>query len=656
MRQVIGFLQISGAPLLAVLSVATIAPMKCPICKKEFVAIRVDAQYCGVNCRSQAYRMRLRMAARREKDGEPESDPKANRSQKRAELLTSATGSGKSPRVALEQQVFSQAPPGAVRYRLVLGVEQKSHREVMAPENSAWNLMPFEAPDDLRLLHGCTYRIVWLDRDGDSVRPLEWVPIPSLHFFLGEPDAEISAEQVERRYQAQTVMQLRQQVELLEQRQERMRQKLRAQKRKMRTWKLRASGRIAELKLMHKEDSFEKVVWDWAPVVALLLGLRWLNQSNETADSPATSSIKTPTVKAPKRSTPNSSSLLDLLPSPSRVHPLQHSLAMLSSLIESEESQPTKKELSQMSKQALWSRIGTWLERAKLATPSRSAEAPCASDWQPVCQVSDATTALRFLSETLTEEESAKTLSACSQTLLKEGERIDKRLHSWLSQHDLTGPQSPQDWTELRGLSTDLANILRDTPPPSGDGFAQAIHDALNAIRIRIMDAIGEPLAAGEPHKTAAIPDLRTMGLFHGKEFLGRYVKQLLRRREDIRELRANRPHRSPRIRSAADKKLRDSSTETTPRPGTSAQRDREDGNMPIDQLIGQFAAAVAERPDLVEQLTSELNAHGHGDPGEGKSSGLEAILGSLDPAHRQQILDAVRLAQKRPKADSQSN
>ncbi len=229
--------------------------------------------------------MRLRMAARRDPTDEPAPDPLASRLAKRAELLTAATGSGKSPRVALEQQVQSQAPPRAVRYRLVVGVEQKFQNAVIAPEDSAWNLMPFQAPDDLRLVSGHTYRIVWIDRAGNTVRPLEWAPTPALHFFLGEPDAEISVQQVEHRHQTQLVMQLRQQVDQLQRQLARAKRKHQALKDKLRARRQRACDEIAMLKFRHREESFMAVVGKWTPVVVLAAGLYWLSKSHAAADA-----------------------------------------------------------------------------------------------------------------------------------------------------------------------------------------------------------------------------------------------------------------------------------------------------------------------------------------------------------------------------------
>ena len=231
--------------------------------------------------------MRLRMAARRDTADESAPDPLAIRSAKRAELLTAATGSGKAPRVALEQQVQSQAPPRAVRYRLVVGVEQKFQNVVIAPEDSAWNLMPFQAPDDLRLVSGHTYRIVWIDGDGNTVRPLEWAPTPSLHFFLGQPDAEISAQQVEHRHQTQLVMQLRQQVDQLQRQLARAKRRQHSFREKMRAQKQNARDRIATLKLQLREDSFAAVVQNWAPVAALAAGIYWLNKSRGPVDAAA---------------------------------------------------------------------------------------------------------------------------------------------------------------------------------------------------------------------------------------------------------------------------------------------------------------------------------------------------------------------------------
>lgn len=553
--------------------------------------------------------MRLRMAARREQVGDPDPDPMDSRSRKRAELLTAATGSGKSPRVALEQQVLSQVPPRAVRYRLVLGVEQQFHTPVMAPEDSAWNLMPFEAPDDLRLLPGHTYRIVWLDRDGKTVKPLQWAPAPSLHFFLGEPDAEISAQQVESRYQTQTLMQLRQQVQQLEQQLARAKRKQRAQKKIMHDWKRRARDRIATLKLLHREDSFKTVVGKWAPVVAIALGLRWLAKSKRAKDQPAPTDRDARVASAIQDNT----MVLDILSPTERVHPLQNTFILLTDLVESEDSIPTDRALGQMSARKLWSRIARWLEKAKIARPSGAAVSSSSQEWQVLHHVADSLSALAFMSQTLQEGESSNSLSACGRGLLRTSERIDKQFRSWLEQRNFRKELGKKDRADLRGYLADLANTLSGSQPQPGDTFGQVLHDALNAIRIRLLDAVTEPPAESQHAENQAPDDLRSFTLHHGQRVLMRCVKQLLDERASVRELLAKEPRvvTSPveaeeanHVEEAQESALRYVVTarrEEAPQTGTgsgsaAASSKRADAQARTEMQAGSAGSATADR------------------------------------------------------------
>ena len=99
-------------------------------------------------------------------------------------------------RVALDDQVLSQAPSGAVGYRLVLPVRDVGESPRIVPDatrNGAlpyWRLHPFELPDDLRLRSGRLYRLLWVDARGALLPPDGNRFLPALRFFLGPPDAE----------------------------------------------------------------------------------------------------------------------------------------------------------------------------------------------------------------------------------------------------------------------------------------------------------------------------------------------------------------------------------------------------------------------------------------------------------------------------------
>jgi len=517
-------------------SVGTIAPMKCPVCKKDFVAIRADAQYCGVNCRSQAYRLRLRTAARREGASDHDAYEDANRSSKRAQLLTAATGCGKRPRVAIEQQVLSQVPPLAYRYRLVLGVQPERSKPVMAPEEGAWSLMPFEAPSDRRLVSGQTYRIIWIDQHGEEVTPLEWAAAPCLHFFLGEPDAEISAQQVESRYQTQLVMQLRRQVQELEERLARAERKHRQTKKALRETKRRARDKIRELRLLHKNNSVQTFINDWGPVVVVGAGLylltRHRRKKKAEAEAAAVNQELRPS-EAPFDVQEKPSTVEEVTPKAApRVHSLRDSFQLLTQLVESSVSPPTQPELAQLSSGQLWSYIGKWLECSSFAKQDAQPRSAIRSEWKALRRVAAATSTLAFMSQSLLTGGPEEKHSACTRSLLQASERFDERFRTWLDQRDVAAAPQQKDKQALRTFGTELTTVLREQRPAAGDQFGQVFHDALNATRIRLYKAMGEqpaPIVAVEPPSESNMTDfLEELAAVHGPQVLERAVQGLI--------------------------------------------------------------------------------------------------------------------------------
>lgn len=513
--------------------VDTIAPMKCPVCKKDFVAIRADAQYCSVNCRSQAYRLRLRTAARREGAGDRDAEQDANRSSRRAALLTAATGCGKRPRVAFEQQVLSQVPPLAYRYRLVLGVIPESSEPVMVPEEGAWNLMPFEAPSDKRLLSGQTYRIIWIDQQGEEVLPLEWAAAPCLHFFLGEPDAEISAQQVESRYQAQLVMQLRRQVQELEEKLARAERTHRRTKKSLREFKRRARDKIRELKLLHKKDSVQTFIKDWGPVVAVGAGLYLLarHRRKKKAEAAAANQELRPS-EAASDVQEKPSTVEEVTPKAApRVHSLRDSFLFLTQLVESSVSLPSQVELAQLSSGELWAHIGKWLECSSCAKKDDPPRSSIRSDWKALRRVAAATSTLAFVSQSLVTGNAEEKHSACARSLLQASERFDERFRAWLDQRDVGAALQQHDKQALRAFGSELTTVLRGQRPAAGDRFGQVFHDALNATRIRLFKAIGEqpePVETVEPPRESNLMDfLEEVAAVHGPQVLQRAVQDL---------------------------------------------------------------------------------------------------------------------------------
>jgi hypothetical protein len=95
------------------------------------------------------------------------------------------------PRVDMRTQVMTQAPDGAVGYRLVLpnrdaAIPPKIIPRRKSTDSKSWySLVPFEYPNDLRLCDGSWYRIVWIDSQGNRIRRERGAPIPGLCFVVG---------------------------------------------------------------------------------------------------------------------------------------------------------------------------------------------------------------------------------------------------------------------------------------------------------------------------------------------------------------------------------------------------------------------------------------------------------------------------------------
>jgi len=181
----------------------------CVVCKKQFWAVRKDAEHCGATCRSEANRERQKLAASAVAQPQkvtgppasPQADAAAERALHRAARLTAARSAGLSPRprVPLEDQVLSQASAKAFFYQILLGLDAQG-QPIYAPPQGSFSLYPFSLPDDLRLEEGKTYRIIYRDDHGFPLPPSDIEAAPILHFFLGPPDSPISLEALQTRY------------------------------------------------------------------------------------------------------------------------------------------------------------------------------------------------------------------------------------------------------------------------------------------------------------------------------------------------------------------------------------------------------------------------------------------------------------------------
>ena len=185
--------------------------MLCPVCNAQ--PLKGRQTICSAKCRSAKYRQQKqkrdasqRAAGSRSKTAEARS-PRERVTMANVEQLLSSEidrivtaiqqlaelrgAASTAHRVDLREQVTSQAPEGAVGYRLVLPSRVPGDGLRLSPRRSrsrevAWyTLSPFEYPDDLRLCDGHWYHLVWYDAQGRRMRPTAEQGIPALYYFLG---------------------------------------------------------------------------------------------------------------------------------------------------------------------------------------------------------------------------------------------------------------------------------------------------------------------------------------------------------------------------------------------------------------------------------------------------------------------------------------
>ena len=102
----------------------------------------------------------------------------------------------------MSTQLHGLAPDGAVGYRLVFPTRTPDDVPRLSPPLDAtgsqghYSLRPFQAPYDIRLIDGQTYRVVWIGASGEVIPPKPDGTIPGLHFFLtsGAVEAGVEAE------------------------------------------------------------------------------------------------------------------------------------------------------------------------------------------------------------------------------------------------------------------------------------------------------------------------------------------------------------------------------------------------------------------------------------------------------------------------------
>jgi hypothetical protein len=110
------------------------------------------------------------------------------------------TSAHSAPRIPMAEQLLGLAPEGALGYRLVLPTRTPDDMPRLSPPLDAtgyqghYSLCPFQAPYDIRLMDGQTYRVVWIGASGEIISPKTAGTIPGLHFFLTSSVSSLRTE------------------------------------------------------------------------------------------------------------------------------------------------------------------------------------------------------------------------------------------------------------------------------------------------------------------------------------------------------------------------------------------------------------------------------------------------------------------------------
>ena len=98
------------------------------------------------------------------------------------------------------EQLTGLAPEGALGYRLLMPTRTPDDMPRLSPPLDAtgyqghYSLCPFQAPYDIRLMDGQTYRVVWIGASGEIISPKTAGTIPGLHFFLTSSVSSLRTE------------------------------------------------------------------------------------------------------------------------------------------------------------------------------------------------------------------------------------------------------------------------------------------------------------------------------------------------------------------------------------------------------------------------------------------------------------------------------
>jgi len=188
----------------------TICPMECIFCGKALPqGSSSRKQFCDDSHRAGYWREHSALSPKGKRGKHPngakaqvgarKKEKPAGRTPQtlRVHQHTSAhTGS----RIPMAEQIRGLAPEGAVGYRLVLQTRTLDEVPRLSPPLDAtgyqghYSLSPFQAPYDIRLMDGQTYRVVWTGVSGEVIPPKPNGTIPGLHFFLTSSATPVGIE------------------------------------------------------------------------------------------------------------------------------------------------------------------------------------------------------------------------------------------------------------------------------------------------------------------------------------------------------------------------------------------------------------------------------------------------------------------------------
>ncbi len=188
----------------------TMCPMECIFCGKALpVGSSSRKQFCDDSHRASYWREHSALSPKGKRGKNP-NGAKAQVGARRKEKPTGRTpqtprvrqhtSAHTASRVPMAEQLRGLAPEGAVGYRLVLQTRTIDDVPRLSPPLDAtgyqghYSLSPFQAPYDIRLIDGQTYRVVWTGVSGEVIPPKPNGTIPGLHFLLTSSASPVGVE------------------------------------------------------------------------------------------------------------------------------------------------------------------------------------------------------------------------------------------------------------------------------------------------------------------------------------------------------------------------------------------------------------------------------------------------------------------------------